>query len=135
MQRLPTVDDFMDTHILRLHPETAILEAIDFLLRHRVVDAPVVSASGDLVGMLTEKDCLKLLAEGSDAQTARGPVSKFMSTDVETVTPEMDIYYAAGLFLHSESRRFPVVSQGKLIGTISRVDILHAIIAKKTFVR
>ena len=81
----------------------------------------------NLFRMYLEWKNLKLLAKGSDAQIARGPVFQFMTTEVRAIPPEMDIYFAAGLFLKHEFRRFLVVSDGKLVGAITRFDILRAI--------
>jgi CBS domain-containing protein len=120
----------MDTRVYTVHPETEILDAVGFLLEHRVTGAPVVDHDGHLVGMLTEKDCLKLIATGADADRPRGTVADFMTTAVTTISPDTDVYYAAGLFLHQEYRRFAVVEAGKLVGAITRFDILRVIHAK-----
>ncbi len=127
MNNLLTVREVMDTYVPTLRPDTEIHNAINLLLRKRVTGAPVISEAGEFVGILTEKDCLKLIAKGAEPQITREPVSKFMTTEVVTVQPDMDIYYAAGLFLQYEFRRFPVVENGKLVGAITRFDILRAI--------
>jgi CBS domain-containing protein len=77
--------------------------------------------------MLTEKDCLRLVATGTGSERASGTVADFMSTGVTTIPPEMDVYYAAGLFLHQPFRRFPVLEEGRLVGAITRFDILRVI--------
>jgi CBS domain-containing protein len=130
MAKLPLVRDHMDTEVCVLAPETEILDAVGVLLEHRVTGAPVVDAAGQLVGMLTEKDCLSLVATGTGAERASGTVADFMSTDITTIPPDLDVYYAAGLFLHQPFRRFPVVEDGRLVGAITRFDILRVIHAK-----
>jgi CBS domain-containing protein len=127
MAKLPLVRDHMDTEVCVLAPETEILDAIGLLLEHRVTGAPVIDDAGHLVGMLTEKDCLRLVATGTGAERASGMVEDFMSTGVTTIPPDMDVYYAAGLFLHQPFRRFPVVEDGRLVGAITRFDILRVI--------
>jgi CBS domain-containing protein len=117
----------MDTRVHTVRPETEILDAIGFLLENHVTGAPVVDADGHLVGMLSEKDCLKLVATGADGNVPRGSVASFMEMEITTISPEMDIYYAAGLFLHSSFRRLPVVENGKLVGALTRFDILRVI--------
>jgi CBS domain-containing protein len=129
MEKLPIVRDHMDTEVYSLESGTEILDAVGFLLEHRVTGAPVIDEAGHLVGMLTEKDCLRLVATGADANRPRGTVADFMSTAVTTISPDTDVYYAAGLFLHQAFRRFPVVEAGKVIGAITRFDILRVIYA------
>jgi CBS domain-containing protein len=120
----------MDTEVYSLEPGTEILDAVGFLLEHHVTGAPVIDEAGHLVGMLTEKDCLKLITTGADADRPRGTVADFMTTAVTTISPDTDVYYAAGLFLHQGFRRFPVVEAGRLVGAITRFDILRVIHAK-----
>ncbi len=124
---LPAVRDVMATRLHTLERETDILDAVDFLLKHGISGAPVVNEDGALVGVLSEKDCLRIVAEGVDCEAPTGTVGDFMTREVETVPPEMDIYYAAGLFLKTPYRRFPVVADGKLVGQVSRCDVLRAV--------
>jgi CBS domain-containing protein len=130
MSGLPKVRDHMDTQVPCLAPETDILDAVNFLLEHRVTGAPVIGSNGRLVGMLSERDCLKLLAKGIDANVPRGTVADFMTSEITAIPPDTDIYYAAGMFLASTVRRFPVVEDGKLVGAITRFDILRVIQAQ-----
>lgn len=127
MLNLPKVRDYMDTVVQTLNPETEILDAVDFLLQEHVTGAPVVDAQNRVLGILTEKDCLNLLAAGSDADVPKGTVADFMTTTVQTIPPGMNVYFCAGLFLNTTVRRFPVVEDGKLVGAITRFDILRAI--------
>ena len=122
-----TVRDVMATKLLTVRGDTDILDAVEFLLEHEISGAPVVSEDGGLIGVISEKDCLKLVAEGVGGDVPRGPVSAFMTQDVETIPPGMDIYYAAGLFLRNSFRRFPVVEDGKLVGQVSRRDLLRVV--------
>jgi CBS domain-containing protein len=117
----------MDTVVQTLNPETQILDAVDFLLEKHVTGAPVVDGENRVVGILTEKDCLNLLAAGADAGVPQGCVADFMTTEVQTIPSDMDVYFCAGLFMNTTVRRFPVVDQGKLVGAITRFDILRAI--------
>ena len=124
---LPVVRDFMDTVVHTVKPEMPILDAVDFLLEHHVTGAPVTDGEGKLTGMLTEKDCLRLLSSGVDGDVPRGTVRDYMTSKTDFVSPEMNVYYVAGLFLGANYRRFPVVEKGKLVGAITRYDILRSI--------
>lgn len=127
MAKLPVVRDYMDTHVPTLRPEASILDAVGFLLDKRVTGAPVVDKAGCLVGIITEKDCLRLIATGIDGDLPRGTVQSIMTPNPETIPPDMDIYFAAGLFLRRQFRRFPVVDNDRLVGAITRFDILRVI--------
>ena len=127
MDTLPIVRDYMDRQVATLRPETDILDAVGLLLEKRVTGAPVVDKAGRLVGILTEKDCLRLIAAGVEGNLPRGSVATFMSPNPETIPPDMDVYFAAGLFLKRTFRRFLVVEDGKLVGAITRFDILRVI--------
>lgn len=127
MSKLPVVRDYMDKVVPTLRPEVDIMDAVDFLLRNKVTGAPVVNDAGEMVGMVTEKDCLRLLSTGMHHEFPRGTVKDFMSTNVAYVTPTMNIYFVAGLFLQAHYRRFPVVDNGRIVGAITRFDILRAV--------
>jgi CBS domain-containing protein len=127
MAKLPIVRDHMDKSIATLLPDAGILDAVGFLLEKGLTGAPVADKTGRLIGILTEKDCLRLVAAGVGGDLPRGTVADFMTANPETIPPDMDVYYAAGLFLAREFRRFPVVENGRLVGTITRFDILRVI--------
>ena len=128
MESFPKISEFMDTSVPTLSPETQIMEAVDFLLRHQVTGAPVVDSNDRLVGIITETDLLKLLTEVIGGEpAAEATVSEFMTTEVITVPPEVDIYYVAGMFLANKFRRLPVVEEGKIVGAITRYDLLRVI--------
>ena len=132
MRRLPTVAEFMDRHVETILPDAEIMEAVDF---HRLLwddaqytGALVADKSGRLVGILTEYDCLRLLTHGdAQGEAPRGKVRDFMTADVKTIPPTMDIYYCAGLFMNVSFRRFPVVENGRIVGAITRFDLLRAV--------
>ena len=67
MARLPMVRDYMDTVVHTLSADTEIFSAVDFLLGKHVTGAPVLDDDRHVIGFLSEKDCLKLLAMGVDA--------------------------------------------------------------------
>ena len=134
MAGLPVVRDYMDKVVPTLSPETDILEGVDFLLKNHVTGAPVLDAAGNVIGILTEKDCLRLLSTGMEADMPRGVVRDFMTKEVASVPPDMNVYFLAGHFLKANYRRLPVIEKGKLVGAITRFDVLRVIQAnlKKT---
>ena len=128
MHRLPKISEFMDQVVPTLGPDMQIMKAVDYLLRHRVTGAPVVDANGRLVGIITETDLLKLLTQGIQGHSPTDvTVADYMSTDVVTVPQTADIYYVAGIFLNNNFRRLPVVEDGKIVGAITRYDLLRVV--------
>ena len=114
-------------NVVTVHKDLNIYKAIDRLLQHRVSGAPVIDDSGYMVGILTEKDCLRIMANGSFHEMPGGPASRYMTEEVKTVTPETDIFVVADLFLKNHFRRVPVLNGKKIAGQISRCDVLVAV--------
>lgn len=129
--QIPTrlsVRDYMDSATHTLSPGDDIFVAVGRLIDEGVTGAPVVDDSGRVVGMLSEYDCLRLLAEGSGGDAPRGHVRDFMATAFTAVQPTMDVYYVAGMFLSEPTRRrFMVLEAQRLVGVITRKDILRAV--------
>lgn len=120
-------DDIMERDLITLRPEWDIFRAIETLLDRRISGAPVVDADGKLVGVLSEKDCLAILANDSYQALAGGVVEEYMTRAVTTIAPTMDIYSISGLFRQNHFRRVPVCDGGRLVGQVSRRDVLVGI--------
>lgn len=125
----PSVVKYMATDEITLSPDITISEAIDILLDNKLTGAPVLDEDRRIVGFLTEKDCLRVMIDSAynnmpfDDKT----VANYMSTVVKTVSTDHDILDIANEFLTTHFRKFPVVHEGKLVGQVSRRDILRAI--------
>ncbi len=128
MKSLPKISEFMDTAVPILSPETRVVDAVDFLLEHQVTGAPVVDSDESLVGIITETDLLKLVTEGIRGEPpTKATVAEYMTSDVITVAPTVDIYYVAGMFVANKFRRLPVVEDGRIVGAITRYDLLRVV--------
>jgi CBS domain-containing protein len=121
------IRDYMARHLVSFLPDMDVLDAIHELVRHRIAGAPVVDVHGDLVGMLSELDCMKVALNAGYFSDRGGPVADFMSTHVDTVDADMSIIDLAQKFLDSDFRRFPVIEDNRLVGQISRRDVLRAL--------
>ena len=127
MDTLHTVQHYMTQNVVTVHKDLNIYKAIDKLLHNHISGTPVLDDSGNMVGILTEKDCLRIMANGSFHEMPSGPASQYMSEDVRTVALETDIFVVADLFLKNHFRRVPVLNGKKLVGQISRCDVLSAV--------
>ena len=121
------VRDYMAGHLVTFKPDTDVMDAIHELVHHRIAGAPVVDDKGDLVGMLSELDCMKVALNAGYYGHWGGPVADYMSAPVESVDAEMNIVDLAQKFLESGYRRFPVLRNNRLVGQISRRDALRAL--------
>lgn len=121
-----TVRDVMDTETHAILATEPVLAAVRLLVRTGVTGAPVLDDTGALVGMITEADCLGVLTGRTGGDVPDGTVAEYMGEAV-TVGPEMDIHFAAGLFRAHHTRRLAVVGGGRLLGVVTRKDILRAL--------
>ena len=130
-RKAETARDMMTRKVVTLTPEMAALEAAEILIKNGISGAPVVGKEGELLGLLSEFDCLRAVAASDyemDRYDARERVGDLMTRDPRTVGPEMDLFSLAHAFVTQRVRRFPVVENGKLIGQVSRRDALKAAI-------
>ena len=126
MTRIPTVRDAMSKWYFTLEPSTDVYEAIDALLRKRASCAPVLDGTA-LVGILTEKDCVRVMANSAYEDLARGTVSEYMSTSPLTIDLNTDLFTAAKQFVTTNFTALPVVDHGELAGRLSRQDVLSVV--------
>ena len=117
----------MSGKLVTFRPDTDVLDAIHELVKHGISGAPVIDDTGNLVGMLSEFDCMKVVLTAGYHGEPGGPVSDLMATDVKTVRAEVSIVDMADVFMKSGLRRYPVINGNRLVGQISRRDVLRAL--------
>jgi CBS domain-containing protein len=127
MPKKMQVKDYMSRRLTTLKPETEIVRAVHTLIDKKISGAPVVDDDGRLIGMITQIDCLKVALTAAYHSEYGGTVAEFMSTEVETMSPEDSMIEAAKQFLEKRYHRYPVLEDGKLVGLISRRDVLRAL--------
>ena len=121
------VKDYMTRTLVTFKPEMDVLDAVHALVEHRIAGAPVVDDEGNLVGMLSEFDCMKIALQAGYHGQFGGPVSDYMTKGVTTVNAEMSIVDLAQMFADKGYRRFPVTDKNRLVGQVSRRDVLRAL--------
>ncbi len=127
---LPTARDCMTTRarVLAFNPEQDVFDAMAELLSHHFAAAPVVDEDDRVLGMLTEKDCLRILSNFAyDDNAEGGLVSDFQSPMRFLCEPGMDIFGVSDRFLECNFPLLPVVEKDKLVGVISRRDTLRGV--------
>lgn len=122
-----TASDMMARSEATLLPSMEIHEAITLLLRNKLTGTPVVDEHGVLLGMLSERDCLKVLVAGELYGWPAGKVEDYMTAPAESIGPSASLYDIVHLFLTKPYRKLPVVDEGgRVIGQVSRRDTLVA---------
>tara|TARA_B100000003_G_scaffold54180_1_gene47767 strand:+ start:411 stop:824 length:414 start_codon:yes stop_codon:yes gene_type:complete len=123
-----SIKEFMAKQLITFQSDTPIETAMESFLENKISGAPVLDDQGNLVGVLSEKDCMKTLFESSYYNNLGGFVKEYMSTDLKTINIHDTLSNVADEFIKSRFRRFPVMEGDKLVGQISRRDILRAIV-------
>lgn len=128
------VSDYMTKKLITFQTHQTIEEVIETLISNKISGGPVVNEQNELVGIISEGDCIKQISE---SRYYNMPVDKnnlvenAMVKNVETIDGNMNIFDAANKFLASKRRRFPIVDNGKLVGQISQKDVLKAALQLK----
>lgn len=132
--KLLKVKDYMTTNLITFSPNQKVHSVVEAIIKNKISGGPVVNEKNELIGIISEGDCLKQLSESRyyNMPLEEDLVEKRMIKDVETIDGNMDIFDAANKFLSSKRRRFPIVENGKLVGQISQKDILKAALYLKS---
>lgn len=118
----------MATELVTLAPETEILRAAHNLLKHDIASAPVVDNTGALVGILTERDCIRVVLYAGYHSQHGGLVADYMSKNVATIDADASVVDAAKLFFGERFHRYPVLENDRLVGQLSRRDVMRALV-------
>ena len=113
--------DIMTRKVYTIRSDASAQEAAQLLDQHRISGLPVVDESNDIIGIVTEADIISKV----DKEGLR--VSDIMSTEVISVNEETAASEIALLHTERKIKRVPVVQDGKLVGIVSRADIVHAV--------
>ncbi len=123
------VTQYMTKNLITFDPDMDIRDAMKILIKNGISGAPVVNEKYEMVGILSERDCIRTVVDGvyNQRPSGTGKVSEYMSTAVKSISADSTVMDAAYQFVHSPYRRFPVIENGKLVGQISRSDVLRAV--------
>lgn len=116
--------DLMTRQVVTVTVDDTIDYAITLMVKHRISGLPVLDREGRPVGIISEFDLLELICEG---QTEQDKVSDYMSPELFGVAEDDTWVTVADAFREKHVRRLPVLRDGKLVGIITRHDLMHAI--------
>lgn len=128
-----SVRDYMTENLVTFRESENIMDVMEKLIKHGISGGCVVNEKMELLGMISEGDCMKQI---SDSRYYNMPmtdltVGKRMNCKVETIDGNMNVLDAAKKFIELKYRRFPIVENGRLVGQISQRDVLNAALKLK----
>ena len=90
------VKDYMSTNLITFQPEQSVQEVVEALIKYKISGGPVINSHHELVGIISEGDCLKQLSESRyyNMPLEHDTVKMRMATNVETIDGNMDIFDA-----------------------------------------
>lgn len=121
------VKNYMKSYVLTFKPEQEVLEAARLLVDRGINSAPVIDDIGNLVGVLSDTDCMGVAIKAGYDPDCRCLVKEYMSTNVVTVEANESVLKVAERFLKDRFRRYPVMEDNRMIGQVNRLDILRAL--------
>jgi CBS domain-containing protein len=132
-----TAQDIMSEHVVTIHEEMLMSQAAHLMLRDRVSAFPVVRGENELVGIITMTDLFTVIdlavsQHGHDlkeylANFKNVRVAEVMSKEIFSIAPETKLTHIIRLLRERHIHTFPVMANGKVIGIVSRHDILNAV--------
>jgi CBS domain-containing protein len=117
--------DVMRTDLVTVHGDTPLRQAIELLVANRISGLPVVDSAGNLVGIFTEKDAMRLLYEESGVMRT---VSDLMVREPRAFQQDAPLAEVCDCLMANHFRRVPILAGKKLVGLISRADLMPAIL-------
>jgi len=129
-EQFEPITNYMATDLITFSPDTDIIEVIRTFLKKNISGAPVLNEKKEVVGLIDDKDCLRLLIDSvyHNDPIANTKVESYMTSVMKVIDISANVVDAAKIFLETKYKRLLVINkEGKLIGQISRADILKAI--------
>ena len=121
------VKDHMQSKKAAIKAKAPLSDVVDSLLENRTIGAPVVDDAWHVVGFVSEQDCIRQLLLSSYHSEGMPRVEEVMFDTPLIVAPNDSIIELAKEMILHKPKIYPVVDEGKLVGIISRADVLHAL--------
>lgn len=120
------VRDYMSSHVATIRESVDVSEAVRVFTEHNIYGAVVINNLGNVVGILSVSDFIHLSVQQGFDSGWRATVSQVMSKDVRTVEACTNIMDVAKMFMDDHYRRYPVMDDNRLVGIVTRLDVLKA---------
>lgn len=119
-----TARDCMVTEVITISPSADVIDAVQLLIKHHISGVPVVDSKGKYLGVFSEKCSMHVLLDAAYEQLPVRDVRSFMDAEAQTIAPETHLLSIAQVFLLTPYRRLPVLEDGKLVGLVTRRDVM-----------
>jgi CBS domain-containing protein len=122
------VSDIMTRDLVVFTKDQSIHDVMEKFIKYRISGGPVVDKAGNLIGVISEADCMKEISNSRyfNLPILDKTVAHFMTSKVDVIDADKTIFEAASMFFKTSRRRFPVMDKDRLVGQISRKDIVIA---------
>ena len=117
-----TIRSVMTADVIVVGPDAPVSEALQLLIDHRISGLPVVDPDYRIVGILSEKDVLKVFYEDVDS------VASLMTPDPQTLDVNAPLVDVFDILMANDFRRLLIHEKGKLVGVVSRADLMPALL-------
>lgn len=126
---IPKVKDILNKNVIALLEDYSTLDAIKCFNEYRISTAPVLNAKDEVVGYLSESDCIKYISHCLFYdELGHHPISHIMSKNIATVSLTWDVFELETFFIKNHLRNAPVLDcRGHLVGLVTRSDILTSL--------
>ncbi len=122
------VEDFMDRNPHAILNTVTVRDVVSSLMKAQIPGAPVVDADNNLIGFVSEQDCIREMLNDAFYCEESPPVTAVMKTEVKTVAPDTSVVEIAEQMAKAPPKNYPVCKDGKLVGLISRRLILKSLL-------
>jgi len=119
--------DIMTTTVITVKKDMLLTDTIALLLRWHISAMPVVDLENKMVGIVSEIDLVNLTFDGNAADTT---IEEVMVTDIVSFSPNTELADLVQTFSKKHLRRVPIIDKGKVVGIVSRRDILREILRR-----
>jgi CBS domain-containing protein len=117
------------SQVVTIAPTQTVGAAVELLTRNRIGAAPVINETGELIGILSERDVVRGIAENGSDVLGR-PIEQLMTREVKTCTPDDAIVKLMAVMTNARIRHLPVVVSGELCGLVSIGDVVKQRLAE-----
>ena len=129
MENTDPVEKIMSAAVVKFSPDQEVIHAIKEMAEKRLTAVPVVDNRGNVVGVLADRDCMKVVFRAAFHQEWGGPVREFMDSNAKSIEAGTPLVELPELFMKAPHALYPVVKDNRLIGQVTRRDIMRALLA------